>query len=250
MTPERHVALSGAVNFRDVGGYRSADGRTVRWRKLLRSDSLAELSEGDQAVVQALGLRSLFDLRDESERALRPNRLGAGTALRTHAIGFFPTGAQALMAGVRDRTLGKREARAGLIGMYRRLPVDHAPRYAQLLQALLAPDALPALIHCTSGKDRTGFGVAVVMLALGVPRETILEDYELTNHYRRDLSFMLGTEVDTEVLDVVKAAHADFLQAAFGVIDADWGGTQGFLRQGLGLAAADQALLQDRLLEA
>jgi protein-tyrosine phosphatase len=248
-TPQRRLALTGAVNFRDIGGYRAADGRTLKWGMVLRSDSLAELTDVDQAAVRALSLRSLFDLRHASERSERPNRLGAGDGPHTHAIGFFPNGSEALMTRVRARTLSKDEARAGLLGMYRHLPVAHAPVYAQLLQTLLQPGALPALVHCTSGKDRTGFGIAVLMLALGVPRETILEDYVLTNRYRRDLDFMLGSEVDPEVLDAIKAADPAYLHAAFGVIDSAWGGTPEFLHNGLGLSAQEQTQLQHLLLE-
>lgn len=244
----RQVPLAGAVNFRDLGGYEAVDGRAVRWGLLHRADSLAELTDSDLAAVQALGLRSVFDLRHASEREQRPSRHHPDAQHHTHAIGFFPHGSEALMAGVRSRQLSAEEAQCLLLAMYRRFPVDHAATYAGLLQALLAPEALPALIHCTSGKDRTGFGVAVLLMALGVPRETIVDDYLLTNQYRRDLSFMLGHDVDPEVMAVVKAADPAFLLAAFGVIDAAWGGTEGFLRQGLGLSAADQARLQDLLL--
>jgi protein-tyrosine phosphatase len=90
----RRLALTGAVNFRDIGGYRSADGRTLRWGLVMRSDSLAELTEADQAMVQALNLRSLFDLRHESERSERPNRLASGAGPHTHAIGSAPRQAQ------------------------------------------------------------------------------------------------------------------------------------------------------------
>lgn len=248
--PMRRLPLTGAVNFRDVGGYPAACGRTVRWGLLLRSDSLAELTEADQAMVHALGLRSVFDLRQAVERAQRPNRLHPLSAPRTHAIGFYPVGSVALMDGVRARSLSPAQAHALLLQMYRHLPMDHAATYSQLLQTLLLPDALPALIHCTSGKDRTGFGIAVVLMALGVPREVIVEDYLLTNRYRRDLSFMLGTGTDPEVLNVVKAADPQCLAAAFAVIDDRWGGAEGFLREGLGLSAHDQARLQDLLLDA
>lgn len=250
---ERRILLAGAVNFRDIGGYRAADGRTVKWGMLLRSDSLAELTDADVARVRSLALCSIFDLRHPHERERRPNRLppgdAAGPAPRVHGIGFYPHGAEALMAGVRDRSLSPEQARALLLEMYRRLPRDHVPVYASLLRTLLHPDALPALIHCTSGKDRTGFAVAVVMMALGIPRRTILEDYVLTDRYRRDLSFMVGDDVDSEVLDVVKAAAPEFLQAAFGVIDGFWGGERAFLRDGLGLSDCDRIRLQDRMLE-
>lgn len=245
----RLTPLTGAVNFRDLGGYRAADGRTVKWGRLHRSDSLAELTDEDVSTLRALGLRSLVDLRHASERRHKPNRFGLHGEPRTHAIGFFPHGSEALLAGVRQRTLSKRAAHALLREVYRQLPVVHAADYARLMKLLLLPEALPALIHCTSGKDRTGFGVAAVLLALGVPRETIVEDYLLTNQHRRDLSFIVGTEVDPDVLDIVKAAHPDFLQAAFDVIDGHWGGTEGFLRRGLGLTDEQQSRLQDLLLD-
>jgi protein-tyrosine phosphatase len=246
---ERRIALTGAVNFRDIGGYPGADGRSVRWRTLLRADSLADLSDADHSALAGLGLNSLFDLRHPDESRQRPNRLPPKTLIRSHAIGFYPHGAEAMMIGLRGRSLSKAAARDAMLTLYRHLPVDNAPVYAHLLRTLLVPNALPALIHCTSGKDRTGFGIAVLLLALGVTRETVLDDYLLTNHYRRDLSFMLGTQVDAEVLDVVKAADPEFLLAAFDVIDLTWGGTAGFLSRGLGLSETQQTQLQDLLLE-
>jgi protein-tyrosine phosphatase len=245
----RRVPLAGAVNFRDVGGYAAADGRTVRWGLLHRSDSLAELTEADLETVHALGLRSVFDLRHDSERQQRPSRQHPDARHHTHAIGFFPHGSEALMAGVRGRSLSKDAAHGLLLAMYQHLPVDQAAVYGRMLQTLLLPDALPALVHCTSGKDRTGFGVSVLLTALGVPRETILEDYVLTNRYRRDLGFMLGHDVDAEVLDAVKAADPQFLLAAFEVMDTHWGGVDAFFQHGLGFSDEDRARLQDLMLE-
>lgn len=246
----RCVALAGAVNLRDVGGYRCVDGRRVRRGVLWRSDSLSELTESDQLTLVALELRSLVDLRDEDERRHKPNRLHPLSFLQTHAVGFYPNGSRALVDGVRDRSLSSGDARQMMLAMYRSLALDHTQPYARMLQWLLSRGTLPALIHCTSGKDRTGFGVAVILLALGVPRATIVDDYVLTNHYRRDLSFLVGTDVDPVVLDTVQAADPDFLAAAFDVIDDEWGGLQRFLREGLQLTAADQAELQRLLLEA
>ncbi len=245
---DRRVPLGGAVNFRDIGGYPAADGRVTRWGRLYRSDSLAELSDADLTLLQSLGLRSVCDLRHDTERSQRPNRLHPDDAPLTHDIGFFVHGAEALLEGVRSRQLSAAEVRDVFMEAYKRLPVDQAPACAQFLQKLLAPDALP-LVHCTSGKDRTGFGAAVVLLALGVSRDLVIEDYVLTNRYRRDLSFMLGSDVDAEVLAVVKAAEPAFLPQAFHTIDTAWGGTTGFLRQGLGLSEQDQTRLQALLLE-
>jgi protein-tyrosine phosphatase len=247
--PARRLELTGAVNCRDIGGYRSAGGRRLRWGRLWRSDSLADLTADDQALLGSLSLRTLVDLRHEDERVQQPNRLGVQAPPQTHAIGFYPHGSEALMRRVRGRAVSKQEAHGLLLQMYRHLPLMHAPHYARMLRVLLRPDALPALVHCTSGKDRTGFGMAVVMLALDIPRETILEDYALTHLYRRNLSFLFGTDADPEVVEAIKAADPMFLQASFDAIDRECGGTQAFLQHRLGLTDPELARLQALLLE-
>lgn len=245
----RHVPLHGAVNFRDLGGYRTADGRQVRWKTLYRSDSLAELTAADMETVAALGLRSLCDLRDHPERGRKPNRLQAGPTLKVHSIGFQPHGGEQLVAGLKMRTMSAAGVEAAFREMYRRFPLEQTAIYARVLDILLEPGALPALIHCTSGKDRTGFAAAVVLMALGVPRETILEDYLVTNRHRRDLSFLLGADTDPEVLATMKQAHPEYLAAAFNSIDEAWGSDQVFVRNGLGLAEQCQQRLRELLLE-
>lgn len=246
---ERRLALAGAVNFRDLGGYQTLDGLQTRWGTLYRSDSLAELSDDDLRQVEALGLRTLCDMRHQDERTRKPNRLPAGGRIRSHAIGFEPHGAYALFSRVRRRQIDPQEVHQALCEMYRRMPLEHAGTYAQLIDVLLQADALPALIHCTSGKDRTGFAAAVILLTLGVPRETIITDYVLTNQYRRDLAFLLGHEADPRVVDAAKRADPAFLDCAFASIDTHFGGEAGFIRDGLRLDAERQAQLRERLLE-
>ncbi|HEU0198888.1 MAG TPA: tyrosine-protein phosphatase [Burkholderiaceae bacterium] len=249
MVKERSLALQGAVNCRDIGGYRTTDRRRVRWGRVLRSDSLSELSSADRAALSAGGVRSIIDLRHEDERLRHPSRWGDQVPVRTHAIGFIPRAGQRLMDELRRKTLSKGAARQLVLEMYRELPLQHGHHYAHLLRLLLEPDALPALVHCTSGKDRTGFGIAVLLSALGVDRETIVADYLLTNRYQRDLAFMVGTDVDLEVLAIVKAADAEYLGAAFDAIERTWGEVHQFIRQGLGLTEQDLAQLQELLLE-
>ena len=246
---ERRLPLRGAVNFRDLGGYPAADGRRLKWGLLFRADSLAELSDEDLPLVQALGLRQLFDLRHESERQQRPNRLPAGPLPRTHAIGFHPQGTEALMQGLRAHSLSAADAHELLLNLYRRLPLDHTDSYRRLLHGVAGAEGLPALVHCTSGKDRTGFAAAVLLMALGVPRELIAADYALSNQQRRDLRFMVGATADPAVLAVAQAADPRWLQAAFEVIDTHWGGSAAFLQRGLGFSEADQARWRDLMLE-
>ncbi|ASD11732.1 MULTISPECIES: tyrosine-protein phosphatase [Pseudomonas] len=245
----RRVALQGAVNCRDLGGYPAHEGRRVRHGLLFRSDSLAQLTAEDLLTFAALNLRGIYDLRHEHERLALPNHLGDGPLPITHLLGFIPHGASEVIRGVRDRQLTVAGAQAIFLEMYRRLPLEHAERYGQLIRHLLEPDALPALIHCTSGKDRTGFAAAVILLMLGVDRELIVEDYLVTNRYRRDLRTFVGDNADAEVLQVLTGAEAAYLHSAFASIDSHWGGTERFLRDGLRIDAAQQAQLRALLLE-
>ncbi|VVQ15600.1 tyrosine-protein phosphatase [Pseudomonas fluorescens] len=249
LQPLRRVSLVGAINFRDLGGYSAGEGRTIKWGQLFRSDSLAELSDDDLLRVAPLQLRSIFDLRHLHERNEKPNRLDAAWSVKTHAIGFYPHGAEDLMVRVKNREVSLAAVHEIFRLMYGRLPVDQAATYGQMLQQLVAPNALPALIHCTSGKDRTGFAAAVVMLALGVTRESIMHDYMLSNQSPRDLTFMVGEGADPDVVSAVQRVTPDYLEAAFEAIDATYGSDLDYLRQGLGFSTDQRQHLQRLLLE-
>jgi protein-tyrosine phosphatase len=248
--PPRVLALDGAVNCRDIGGYGAADGHRVRRGRVWRSDAPSRLSAADRRALQQLQLRTVVDLRDSEERELEPSSLADDNALIIHAIGFVPRAAHRMLGDLREsRPISPETARSMMLELYRELPRDHAPAYARMFRLLIAPDALPAMVHCTSGKDRTGFGIALLLCALGVPRETVLEDYLLTNRYRRDIGAILRRRVDPEVLDVVVAAHTEYLDAAFDSIRAHHGSVEHFLAGALGLDPNDLFTLKERLLE-
>jgi protein-tyrosine phosphatase len=245
--PPRQLALQGASNCRDLGGLHTADGRCLRRGLLFRSDSLAELTDADFAQFAAIGLRTVCDLRHESERARKPNRLPAGMPIRQHTIGFFPTGAEDLIPSLGPDS-DELAVHSALAGYYRRFPLDHASNYSRMFDALLEPDALPALIHCTSGKDRTGFGIALILMALGVSREDIVADYLLSNLAPRDLRFMVPKGVPEAALSALMKVRADYLEASFAAIDAHWPDEQCFFEQALGLNEAAIQRLRDLML--
>lgn len=243
----RHFPLTGAVNFRDLGGYLTSDGRRVKWRHVYRSDSLADLTDTDAKTVASLGLRVLLDLRHESEREKKPNRPLPGTPPATHPIGFLPRSNPEMLGRVAAGTMTKQVLDDWYHDSYRRFPQE--PTYAQLVEKLRVGQPFPLLIHCTSGKDRTGFAAAVVLMALGVPRQTIIDDFMLSNRYRRDLRFLVGEKADQEVLEVLASVRPSYLEATFDAIDAEWGSDEAYLRRALGLSEAQQKALQDTLLE-
>lgn len=243
----RPLALEGASNCRDLGGIPTVDGRRLRRGLLFRSDSLAELTDADFTQLAAIGLRTVCDLRHESERVRKPNRLPDGMAIRQHAIGFFPTGAENLIPSLGPHS-DELAVHSTLAGYYRRFPLDNAGNYSRMFDALLEPDALPALIHCTSGKDRTGFGIALILMALGVSREDIVADYLLSNLAPRDLRFMVPTGVPDAALSALMKVRADYLEASFAAIDEHWPDEQCFLEQALDLDEAAIRRLRELML--
>jgi protein-tyrosine phosphatase len=167
---ERVIALEGAVNFRDLGGYPAAAGARTRWRTLFRADGLGELTESDLAVLRALGIRTVIDLRSGDE--LERGRFD----VEAHPVSFhhFPFIEQLPDAEEFER-------RPGLLGnQYLEIVESAGPQILGALEALARPGALPAVFHCTAGKDRTGVLSAVVLSLLGVDEPTVVSDYALS----------------------------------------------------------------------
>jgi protein-tyrosine phosphatase len=246
---ERRIELDGAVNLRDLGGYPAGRGRRTRWGRVFRSDRLADLSDADRAKVARLGLRTVVDLRLPSERRDFPSRLPQDEALRIVEIGFVPAGTLEMLQLVLAGDIDVAELERRVVGQYRSFPVAHVPEFRRLVRALAAPGALPALVHCTSGKDRTGFAAAVILLIAGVPRDVVLEDYLLTNRYQRPLGYLTGKATPADVASRLTTAQPAYLEAAFAEIDRRWGSDEAFLEDGLGLGEAERAALRDELTE-
>jgi protein-tyrosine phosphatase len=243
--PARHLNLAGASNFRDLGGYPTAEGRTVRWRQIFRSNHLGHLTEGDIAVVRGLGIRSAFDFRGTAERA---EALCGMPDITVHSLPVEPTVVAALRALAATGTpLSTAAATDVMRDSYRSYVQQNTSRFRALF-AHLMEDRAPLVIHCTAGKDRTGFACALILHTLGVSDDVISEDYLLTNRfYRRDPS--ASTDLPDDVKQVLGSVQASFLAAAFEAIDADYGGLENYLRGGLGIGEAERAKLKARYLE-
>lgn len=242
----RVLRLQGASNFRDLGGYRAHEGRTVRWRKIFRSDHLGRLTPEDEAALSALGLRRVLDFRGQQERAAMPNRLSSAAQ---HALGIEPTVVQRMQ----DLAAAGQRMTAALAvelmkELYRALVHDQAHRFAELFEHLLQTDT-PVVFHCTAGKDRTGFAAALILHALGVPREVVLQDYLLTNALYQPPPVPPHTDTPAEALAVLWRVQADFLGAAFETLEAAHGGIDRYLEQRLRVGPAERAVLMERYLE-
>jgi protein-tyrosine phosphatase len=244
-SPARHLDLAGASNFRDLGGYPGKDGRAVRWRQIFRSNHLGHLTEADIAVLRPLGLRSAFDFRGREERVAAMCSLAG---ISVHSLPIEPTVVAALRARLAGgAALSSVDALEVMQDSYRNY-VRHNTRSFRALFVHLLEDRAPLVIHCTAGKDRTGFASALILHALGVPDQVIAEDYLLTNRfYRREPT--ASSELPDEVTQVLGSVETSFLAAAFGAISADYGDLRSYFSDGLGLGPAERATLEARYLE-
>ena len=243
--PSRSLPLSGATNFRDLGGYVGHGGRAVQWRRLFRSDHLASLTVQDQALLADLGVARAVDFRGKAESAAYAYAL---PGISYHPLAIEPTVVQrALELQRTGHQLTAQDAVGLMQETYRGFVHDNAPRFAALFGLLLASDE-PLVFHCTAGKDRTGFAAALILLALGVPRDVVMQDYLLTNAlYQRPPG--MGSHAPEEVLAVLWRVQEEFLNAALHRVDKDFGGVQAYLVDVLGVDAAAQKELAGRYLQ-
>jgi protein-tyrosine phosphatase len=243
-SPARHLDLEGASNFRDLGGYPTSDGRSVRWRQIFRSNHLGHLTAADIDVVRTLGVRSAFDFRGVEERAIA---VCSVEEITVHSLPIEPTVVATLRARLAAGSLSAEDALEIMRESYRGYVRQNTHSFRALFSHLVE-DRAPLVIHCTAGKDRTGFACALLLHALGVPDELIAEDYLLTNRfYRRDPS--ASTDLPDDVRQAIGSVEASFLAAGFDAVSADYGDLESYFRDGLGLGARDRAALKQRYLQ-
>jgi len=259
----RHVPLAGQPNFRDLGGYAAGDGRRIKWGVLYRSGELSQLSDDDVGKLGGLGIRTVVDFRSPEEVSARGE-------------GRLPSGAQLFALPIASSDMFAKLIPMFLKGDFSQVPRDlleqvnrmlvseFTEQYTGLLRAVSDPANRPLVFHCTQGKDRAGFGAAMVLSALGVPWETVVEDYLLSNHFRKEENDKMlgmirgfasnhggteGEEVAFSRVEGLLYVKEQSLQAAHTEILERHGSVEGFLSEGLGCSVEGLARLRDDLLE-
>jgi protein-tyrosine phosphatase len=252
------VAMIGcAPNFRDIGGLRSADGSQVANGRVFRSEAVLAPAEADAARLAAHGIRLVCDLRSEHERACAPNDWWRtqSAELMEFDITADIRGSAHLEAMIADP--GEAGALELMRLTYRALPEAAAAHLARLFRRI-ADDHLPLVVHCTAGKDRTGVVVALLLSALGVPREAIYADYLESNARanqavvaatRAIMVARLGRPVDEAVIQALCGVRPEYLDQCFAVIDSDYGGIDRYLTHAAGLDLALAGQVRRRLLD-
>ena len=261
--PSRHVVLDGAVNVRDIGGYRSVHGLEVTRGRLFRGDTLSQLTSGDVDRLDRLGVRTVIDFRSPGEVLLGgDDRLPYGVEFASLPVCGGDLGAvyELIASGDHERQrreLGGGRAASFMAEMNRGFVSDGRQReaFGAAMRLLCAPGRLPLLYHCSSGKDRSGWMTAIVLTALGVPRELVLRDYLLSNDFHRTgyqkLRYDLvktGIVADPELLRPILDQSATYLGAAFEEVDRGYGSFGRFLAYGLEVSEAMLAELRRSLL--
>ncbi len=261
---DRSLHLESAPNARDIGGYETEDSHHVKWGTVFRSDALSKATAADQAALTALGIKVVCDYRGPSE-------------VEADGADQLPPGAELLSAPVYDEdndlsdkirtaiTSGDAAQQEALLGGGRGEKVltdagktfvddpDAREQFAAVMERLADDASLPALQHCTAGKDRTGWSTAVILSALGVPRETIIEDYLATNDYTKaknesTLQSVANLMENPELLRPVLEVREEYIQSSFDEVEKKYGTMDKYLRKGLGLTKAQIAALRENLL--
>ena len=243
----RALDLEGASNVRDLGGWTTRGGARVRFGRVFRGAALDRLTRSDQQRLAGLGLRAVCDFRGVKERARAPSRLD-GLDAAVHSLPIEPR----IGASLAD-ILATREATGeDVLSLMRKAYLSYAlewhAHYRRVFELLLDEDGAPLLFHCSAGKDRTGFGAALILTALDVPWESVLEDYLATNRlWRAEAS--LAHALPPPVAEVMLRVHPDLLEYAFAVLRAEFGSVERYLEARLGLDAPRLARLRALLLE-
>lgn len=239
----RHIELENSHNVRDVGGYSTWDGRSVRWEAVLRGDSLHRLDEDEQRQLLEYGLRTVIDLRGEQEVEERPSVFRASPHVRYWNIPLY------------DEALrGRMDDLSPTLHQVYELLLDHSQQRIRRVLALAAdPERQGLLINCAFGKDRTGLVIALLLGLAGVPDELIIEDYSRTEEFiqpliAESLEYAAEQGKDLEEYEVNLHAIPEAMDHALDHIHERYGGYKGYARA-IGLSDEEIRRIRSALLE-
>jgi protein-tyrosine phosphatase len=259
ITDARLLNIAGTRNFRDLGGYNTVDGRTVKSGMIYRADNLAHLGDAGQADLAALNLKTITDLRSDEERKQEPDDIAQSTLLAYNVlpINDQPVDIRKLSRKIIMGRVDEGEVMALLD--HRRFITSPAHResWGGWLKSLVDDANTPHLFHCTSGKDRTGYGAAILLLTLGVDKETVMSDFLFSNDVLAGyndatiarIEKKVGQRDSLQTIRKIMGVSRETMEATFAEMESGYGSVDGFVEQGLGIDATMRTALQDKFLE-
>ena len=253
----RQVPLEGGINFRDLGGYRNAQGKTVKWRQLMRCGHLAQLTEADLELLGKIGVDKVHDFRRTDEQQQAPSKPVPAKFIDDYQISIGDI--SRFWEFLKDGILTDQSSHQLVVNSYKNSIDSVIPAYSRFMREIIDSDQGAHIFHCSAGKDRTGMAAALLLGALDVPRDTIISDYMLTlEYYNSDklMDIIEGHLRDAGVetwhrswLKPYSSVHADNIIAFLDAIDQSYGSLKNYLIEGLGLCSEDLQVLQDRYLQ-
>ena len=261
--PGLSLDIASVPNLRDLGGYETSDGATVVHGLVYRSNQLAPISPEDMEKIAQLGLKNDYDLRTEAERTPVPDQLPPGVNnvwldVLKDATGSAPTNLLALLQNPEEgnKELGDGKIEAIFITSYREfvsLP-SAKTAYHELFTSLADQNKLPALFHCTTGKDRTGWAAAALLTLLDVPKKTIMKDYLRSNDYilplyKEVIDGFVDGGGEASIPQAIFGVKVEYLEASFDEMQTKYGTIENYFSEALGIDATMQKTIRDLYLD-
>ena len=252
---ERRVPMEGTLNFRDLGGYETADGRRVKWGRIFRSDGLARLTAPDHTLLKQMGIKLVCDFRAPSEVEKSPNKLPPDGSIRTQGLPVvsheFDT--VAIMERIKKGDTDWINESLMIDGYIRNIE-SYADVWGAVIKNLIDPQKRPLVFHCTAGKDRTGVCAALILLTLGVPAEVVIEDHQLSNIFLAPFlpkmtKYLQQFGVDIEEVMPYLVAPRAAIVAVIERIRTQYGTVDRYLNSKSGVDLRTLALIKKELLE-
>ena len=247
----RNINIPGIQNFRDLGGYPSyPHHKFVRWGMLYRSGEINRLRKGSLKKLKNLGIRTIIDLRSPEEKIELSKSLEKNFSVVS--IPIATGNMEQIINGVQDRSIRSDTVYRIVERMNRELITKYAAQYRKLFDLLLNEDNYPVVIHCSSGKGRTGIVSALILACLDVNEDKIMEDYRLSNDYfniPRATRYAYNLPIRSqEAITTLFSAREDFLNAAKEEAERQYGDIKTYLREGIGLSKQEMKHLRNILL--
>ena len=257
----RRITMDNCPNLRQLGGYQSSNGGTVKHNRLFRCGTLGNLSDRDIERLSALNLESIIDFRRPSEIEHSPNRLPNTLQDRQRQLNIEPGNLADAFSELSPDRVSQH-----MVNINKALVLEHQQTYSTFMHQLLELSDGGILFHCTAGKDRTGFAAALILMALDVPREIIYEDYLLTSkyfvpeeqaehflqdpHFQEKMSERGATQmVSKNILIPMLEVRREYLQSALDTIDQHFDSESDYLTRALNFGTDKQRQLQALFLD-